>query len=71
MLGARALSTILIALCAATGAPVARAQKGDAANAANNPLTPSITFNFHDYYVPDIIGLSDREANQYLQTTED
>jgi hypothetical protein len=36
-------------------------------NAANSPLTPSITVNFHDYYVPDIIDLPDREANQYLQ----
>jgi hypothetical protein len=31
------------------------------------PLTPSITVNFHDYYVPDIIALPGREANQYLQ----
>jgi hypothetical protein len=45
----------------------AHAQDGDASNAANNPLTPSITVNFHDYYVPDIIGQPDREANQYLQ----
>src|SRR5687767_12271326 len=45
----------------------AQAQEGNASNAANSPLTPSITFNFQDYYVPDIVGLPDREANQYLQ----
>jgi hypothetical protein len=45
----------------------AQAQGGDAANAANNPLTPSITVNFQDYYVPEIISLPDRDSNQYLQ----
>jgi hypothetical protein len=46
---------------------VAHAQDGNSSNAANSPLTPSITFNFQDYYVPDLVGLPDREANQYLQ----
>ena len=48
-------------------AAVAQAQDTNASNNANSPLTPAITFNFQDYYVPDIIGLPDREANQYLQ----
>src|SRR6188508_3703337 len=46
---------------------VAWAQGGDTSNAANNPLTPSITFNFQDYYFPSLFGVPDRDANQYLQ----
>ncbi|MGE3784193.1 MAG: hypothetical protein AB7H71_15845, partial [Alphaproteobacteria bacterium] len=42
----------------------ARAQS--AQNDANNPLTPKITFNFHDYYDPSLFGLPDRDANQLL-----
>jgi hypothetical protein len=32
-------------------------QERDAANAANNPLTPSIAFNFEDHDVPDMLNL--------------
>ena len=42
------------------------AQEGDASNSANNPLTLSIIFDFHDYYVPDI---RDRE-NVKLMTVQ-
>lgn len=39
---------------------------GNASNDANNPLTPKITFNLHDYYIPSFYGLDDRDANQFL-----
>jgi hypothetical protein len=38
----------------------------DKTNEANNPLTPKLTLNLHDYYAPDLIGVPDREANQLL-----
>lgn len=34
-------------------------------NDANNPLTPKITINFQDYYIPRLEGL-DEDANQFL-----
>jgi hypothetical protein len=40
--------------------------QGADVNEANNPLTPKITINFQDYYVPSIHGLSDRDSNQFL-----
>ncbi|MFS0849227.1 hypothetical protein AB3M93_07120 [Novosphingobium panipatense] len=45
---------------AATPAPAADP------NAANNPLTPKITLNFHEYYIPQLEGVPDREANSFL-----
>ncbi|MFT3685309.1 MAG: hypothetical protein QM783_10355 [Phycisphaerales bacterium] len=42
------------------------ADSGNAQNDANNPLTPKVTFNLHDYYVPSYYGLADRDANQFL-----
>lgn len=42
------------------------AQEHEAVNAANNPLTPKVTINFHDYYVPELTDLPDRYANQFL-----
>lgn len=42
------------------------AQDADKLNEANNPLTPKITINFQDYYVPSIHGLPDRDSNQFL-----
>lgn len=38
----------------------------NAQNEANNPLTPKITFNLHDYFVPSFFGLDDRTSNQLL-----
>lgn len=40
--------------------------QGTDVNEANNPLTPKITINFQDYYVPSIYGLPDRDSNQFL-----
>jgi hypothetical protein len=54
------------ALLMATSASVANAQEHDAVNEANNPLTPKITIDFHDYYVPELTDLDDRYANQFL-----
>lgn len=43
------------------------AQQHEDVNAANNPLTPKITINLHDYYVPELSGLpGNRYANQFL-----
>lgn len=45
----------------------ASAQEHEDVNAANNPLTPKITINFQDYYIPSFIGApGDPEANQFL-----
>lgn len=44
----------------------ASAQEHDAINEANNPLTPKITINLHNYFVPELEGLDDRYANQFL-----
>ncbi|EJL25611.1 hypothetical protein [Novosphingobium sp. AP12] len=35
-------------------------------NAANNPLTPKITVNFHEFYIPQLKGVPDRDANSFL-----
>lgn len=43
-----------------------KAEAGSKTNDANNPLTPKLTLNLHDYYAPNLIGLPDREANQLL-----
>ena len=61
---ARAL--IVVATGTAASVPMASAQEHDDVNEANNPLTPKITINFHDYFVPDIEGVPDRHANQFL-----
>lgn len=52
--------------------PVGPAQTEQAAgghssqNEANNPLTPKITINFHNYFIPSFYGLDDKESNQFL-----
>lgn len=38
----------------------------DSVNEANNPLTPKITVNLHDYFVPSLNRLDGRAANQTL-----
>jgi hypothetical protein len=35
-------------------------------NAANNPLTPKITINLQDYFLPSLNRLGTRQANQFL-----
>ena len=46
-------------------AGAARAQDGGQSE-ANNPLTPKITLNLHNYYVGDLSGVPDEDANQFL-----
>lgn len=62
------LKTIFFAstLLLLSGTQIVSAQEHQAVNDANNPLTPKITINFHNYYVPEIYGLSDRHSNQFL-----
>jgi len=38
---------------------------GSAQNAANNPLTPKITINLQDYFIPSLYGVPG-QANQFL-----
>jgi hypothetical protein len=49
---------------AVTGA--AMAPQHQAVNDANNPLTSKITLKPHNYDSPEIYGLPDRHANQFL-----
>ncbi|MBD9624900.1 hypothetical protein IB279_18375 [Ensifer sp. ENS06] len=45
----------------------AAAQEHADVNEANNPLTPKITINFQNYYIPEFIGApGDPHANQFL-----
>ena len=57
---------LLSALSLAIIAGRASAQDHDKINDANNPLTPKITLNLQNYYVPSLYGLPGREANQLL-----
>jgi hypothetical protein len=60
-------STFLLAVAAVCCWSIAAtAQEHADVNEANNPLTPKITVNFHDYYVPELTDLDDRYANQFL-----
>ena len=52
-----------------TGSPVDSPEAGasdNTQNEANNPLTPKITINFQDYYIPSFNGLDGKDANQFL-----
>ncbi|MFF0952597.1 hypothetical protein ACFYE9_34735 [Rhizobium leguminosarum] len=54
---------LLLALASSAGAQEAH----DAVNEANNPLTPKITINLQDYYIPSFIDTpGEPEANQFL-----
>ena len=44
----------------------AESVSGETANEANNPLTPKITINLQDYYIPSIKGFPERDSNQFL-----
>lgn len=45
----------------------AGAQEHHEVNEANNPLTPKITINFHDYFIPSFSDVpGDPHANQFL-----
>jgi hypothetical protein len=54
------------ALAAVLGSQAPAFSQEQDVNAANNPLTPKITINFHDYYIPQINGVPDRTSNQFL-----
>lgn len=63
----RAGSIILhLLFCGFAFSNVAEAQEHAAVNDANNPLTPKVTINFHDYYAPKLKDIPDRYANQFL-----
>lgn len=48
-------------------AAAAAAQEHEDVNAANNPLTPKITLNLHDYFIPSFADTpGDPHANQFL-----
>jgi hypothetical protein len=59
-----AVALVLAALCLC---PAAAAQQPSAAdvNAANNPLTPTITFNLHDQWAPELYDV-DPGSNTFL-----
>ncbi|WP_426238350.1 hypothetical protein [Pararhizobium sp. DWP1-1-3] len=57
-------AAFLAILCTST---TVLAQEHEDINAANNPLTPKITINFQDYFIPDFIDVpEDKHANQFL-----
>jgi hypothetical protein len=62
------MSWVAASTAAAMAASTAQAQSvsGEATNEANNPLTPKITLNLQDYYIPSIKGLPERDSNQFL-----
>lgn len=45
---------------------IARPGPGPQRDEANNPLTPKVTINLHNYYVPELTDLDGRRANQFL-----
>ncbi len=51
---------------AASSEPGGGGGSGNTQNDANNPLSPKITLNLQNYYVPSYYGLNDRQANQLL-----
>lgn len=55
----------LAGLAPAGGALAQEEHATSAQNEANNPLTPKITVNLHDYYIPELAG-ADGEVNQAL-----
>jgi hypothetical protein len=60
------IATLLTGLAAVGWSAPSIAQEHEDLNAANNPLTPKITINLHDYYIPELDGIDDRYANQFL-----
>lgn len=61
------LIPVLRFLAVALALPIPSAAFGqDAQNAANNPLTPKITINLQDYYIPSLYGAPGFDANQFL-----
>lgn len=63
----RSTCRILTILAWAIAAPVAAQEAHDSVNEANNPLTPKITINLQNYYIPDFIDApGEPHANQFL-----
>lgn len=60
------LTVPLLAALLAVGAPAFAAAQDAGQNDANNPLTPKITLNLQDYYVGDLSGVPNTDANQFL-----
>ncbi|KJF66367.1 hypothetical protein [Rhizobium nepotum] len=62
----RLISVIFTSMLLLPGSALAQ-EAHDAINEANNPLTPKITVNFHDYFIPSFIDTpGDPHANQFL-----
>jgi hypothetical protein len=59
-------SAAAISIALALPATTALAQESGSQNDANNPLTPKITINLQNYYIPELIGVPDADANQFL-----
>ena len=62
------MKTSAVVLLAALVPAVALAQGAstDDMNAANNPLTPTITVNFQDYWAPTLYDVDDAYTNSFL-----
>ncbi|MBO9100957.1 MULTISPECIES: hypothetical protein [unclassified Rhizobium] len=61
------LKAFAVATAILGSATAAAAQEHQDVNDANNPLTPKITFNLQDYYVPSFIDVPGHpHANQFL-----
>ena len=57
--------TLTVLIVAAT--PATAQQAHESVNEANNPLTPKITINLQDYYIPSFVDTpGDPHANQFL-----
>jgi len=63
----RAIALLFLAI--ASAGPVCACEapnsESDSINVANNPLTPSVTINLQDYFVPATSGVAGT-ANQFL-----
>lgn len=60
-------TTMFLGFLTAVAAGPVVAQEHQDINEANNPLTPKITVNFHDYFIPNFKDtLGDPHANQFL-----
>jgi hypothetical protein len=63
------LLQLILLLCGTIPAladPNAAPSDSGEVNAANSPLTPKITVNLQDYYIPALNRVDDRTANQFL-----
>jgi hypothetical protein len=63
----RLISSISLALVAACAGSASAQEEHGSVNDANNPLTPKITINIQDYFIPSFIDVpGDPHANQFL-----